>query len=61
MDTNRLITQIALSLYSSAKRTERLPKIVTHSRYEHVEIVPMPYIGPRFEALARSFPWVESL
>lgn len=51
------VARLALSLYASARKVERLPMIVEHSPYAHVEIVPMPTIGPRFESLARSFPW----
>ena len=51
------VTRLALSLWSSGKRVERLPRVTEYLPYETVQIVAMPFelagtmIVNRFEAI----------
>ncbi len=42
--TDTLIARIALSLWTSERRVERLPVVTTYSQHEYVQIVPCPVI-----------------
>lgn len=62
MNTNRIIAQIALSLYASAKRVERLPRVTEYQPHDTVQLVDAPahlrpaiilsaLVAPRFEGI----------
>lgn len=62
LNVNRTIAQIALSLYASARKVERLPRVTTHEPTDTVQLVAVPahlrpalalasLVSPRFEVL----------
>jgi hypothetical protein len=43
--TDTMIARIALSLWTSARKVERLPRVLEVHPWEHAEIVPFPPLG----------------